>query len=317
MKKILVLFSLWILPLIGRAQFNILERLNYKSDKAKVVIDTDAYNEIDDQFALVYALLSRDKMDIEAIYAAPFINKRVASEGEGMDKSYIEILNILNKLNLEGKIPVYKGAELFLKDKENAINSAAAVNLVERARRSSEPLLVLALGAPTNIASALIMAPDIKEKIIVVWLGGKGLTWNTAYEYNLKQDILSSQILLDSGVPLIQIPTEPVSSHLITTVPELRQHLGGANEICDYLISIVSGFSGDLFGWSKVIWDIAVVAYITEPSSIQYEIRPTPLLTDQITYSFDGTRHLYKVGTHINRNKVFKDMFKRLRDYKD
>ncbi len=318
MKTISIFFTFLgfsMLPFLGYSQANILDKLNYKPEKAKVIIDTDAYNEIDDQFALVYALLARDKMDIEAIYAAPFINKRAKSVEEGMEKSYDEILNVLQKMKT--KAPVYKGSPVFLKDKKTPVTSDAARDLVERARKATEPVFVLALGAPTNVASALIMAPEIKEKIIVVWLGGKGINWNTANEFNLKQDMHASQILFDCGVPLVQIPTEPVSSHLSTTVPELKEHLGGANKISDYLISIVADFNPDLFGWSKVIWDVAVIAYITDPSSMQYEIRPAPILTDQMTYSFDGTRHLYKVATHINRNKVFKDMFRRFKDFKD
>lgn len=38
----------------------------------RVVIDTDAANEIDDQFALALALLAPEKLKIEAITAAPF-----------------------------------------------------------------------------------------------------------------------------------------------------------------------------------------------------------------------------------------------------
>lgn len=295
----------------------LVERVSYRPQKAKVVIDTDTYNEIDDQFALVYAILSHTQMEIEAIYAAPFINKRASSVADGMEKSYAEIRNVLEKVGMKDKFSVYKGSPHFMKDKATPVISDAAKDLVERAMRATEPLFVLALGAPTNVASALVMKPEIKEKIIVVWLGGKGLNWKTAREYNLHQDVASSQILFDSGVPLIQIPTEPVTSHLITTVPELKEHIGGANTISDYLISIVEGYTNDHFGWSKVIWDISVIAYLVNPDWMQYELRPAPILTNELTYSSDGTRHLYKVVTFIDRNKVFKDMFRKFKDFKD
>lgn len=301
----------------GQSNQKLVERLDYLPQKAKVVIDTDTYNEVDDQFALVYAILSPDKMDIQAIYAAPFINKRASSVADGMEKSYAEIHNVLEKMNSKGKYPVLRGSEQFLKDKTTPVVSDAARDLVDRAMKATEPLFVLALGAPTNVASALIMKPEIKDKIIVVWLGGKGLNWKTAREYNLLQDPASSQILFDSGVPLIQIPTEPVTSHLSTTVAELKEHIGGANKISDYLISIVQGYSKDHFGWSKVIWDISVIAYVINPEWMQYELRPAPILTNELTYSFDGTRHLYKVATHIDRNKVFKDMFQKMKKFKD
>ncbi|GAB1453609.1 hypothetical protein MASR2M47_36650 [Draconibacterium sp.] len=52
-----------------------------------MVLDTDTYNEVDDQFALAYALLSPDKIDLQAIYAAPFHNDRSENAGDGMEKA--------------------------------------------------------------------------------------------------------------------------------------------------------------------------------------------------------------------------------------
>lgn len=37
-----------------------------------VVIDTDAYNEIDDQYAISYLVKKSDKLKLQALYAAPF-----------------------------------------------------------------------------------------------------------------------------------------------------------------------------------------------------------------------------------------------------
>jgi purine nucleosidase len=75
-----------------------LDRLQPPSGKVRMVLDTDTYNEIDDQFALVHALLSPDSMDVEAIYAAPFHNSRSANAGDGMEKSHEEILRLLERL---------------------------------------------------------------------------------------------------------------------------------------------------------------------------------------------------------------------------
>lgn len=295
----------------------ILDMLSYSPQKAKVVIDTDAYNEVDDQFALVYAMLSGQQMEIEAIYAAPFLNKRSISAEDGMKKSYDEILNILDRMNAAGRYPVFKGSGSFLKDKSQPVISDAAKDLVNRALNSKEPLYVLTLGAPTNIASALTMEPKIRDKIIVVWLGGKGLNWNTASEFNLMQDILSSQILFDSGVPLIQIPTEPVTSHLSVTVPELKFYIGGLNKISDYLVSIVDNYYSDQLGVAKILWDISVIAYVIDPTWFNIDTRTVPILTNNLTYSFTGNRHLYKVATYINRNKVFKDLYTKFRSFRE
>lgn len=215
-----------------------LQRLKPNQGKIRVVIDTDTYNEIDDQFAVVYALLSPGQMDVEAIYAAPYFNSRSESAADGIEKSHEEILRLMDKLGMEPKGLVYRGSAGFLEQEDQPLESEAARDLVNRAMASEEPLYVLTLGAPTNVASAILMEPEIINKIVVVWLGGKGLEWNTAREFNLQQDIFSSQVLFNSGVPLIQIPTEPVTSHLLTTIPELETYLQGQGAIGDYLIEI-------------------------------------------------------------------------------
>ena len=38
----------------------------------RVVIDADTKNEIDDQFAIAWSLLSKDRLKLEGVYAAPF-----------------------------------------------------------------------------------------------------------------------------------------------------------------------------------------------------------------------------------------------------
>ena len=48
------------------------------------VLDTDAYNEIDDRFAICYMLKSFDKINTKAIYAAPFFNSRSSNPKDGM-----------------------------------------------------------------------------------------------------------------------------------------------------------------------------------------------------------------------------------------
>ncbi len=64
--------------------------------RVRAVLDTDTYNEIDDQYAVAYSLLSPERMSVEAIYAAPFVNNRARSAADGMEHSYEEILRLLS-----------------------------------------------------------------------------------------------------------------------------------------------------------------------------------------------------------------------------
>ena len=293
-----------------------LERLKLPAGKISAVIDTDTYNEIDDQFAVVYALLSTEKINVEAIYAAPYLNNRSNSAGDGMEKSYNEILNLLDKMQKPHEGFVFRGSANFLTAREKPVESPAASDLVKRAMASKDLLYVLTLGAPTNVASAILIEPKIINKIVVVWLGGAAPDWRSADEFNLKQDMFASQVLFNSGIPLIQLPTLPVTSHLQTTIPEVEHFLKGRGAIGDYLYEIFREYNKDgSYAWSKVIWDISVIAYAVEPKWFDTEVRHSPVLTDQITYSVDRQRHFYRVAFRLDRDRIFGDMFKKIQDY--
>lgn len=293
-----------------------LDRLKPPTSKVSAVIDTDTYNEIDDQFAVVYALLSPEKINVEAIYAAPYLNNRSNSAGDGMEKSYDEILNLLDKMQRPHNGFVFRGSANFLTARDKPVESPAARDLVKKAMASEGPLYVLTVGAPTNVASAILMEPQIINKIVVVWLGGAAPDWRTADEFNLKQDMFASQVLFNSGVPLIQLPTLPVTSHLQTTIPEVEHFLKGRGAIGDYLCEIFREYNkGGSYAWSKVIWDISAIAYVVEPKWFATEIRHSPVLTDQITYSVDRQRHFYRVAFRLDRDRIFGDMFRKIQDF--
>lgn len=282
----------------------------------EVILDTDTYNEIDDQFAVVYALLASERMNVNAIYAAPFLNKRSNSSGEGMEKSYEEILRLLTRLDVSPDGFVFKGSDKFIiENDDKPVESAATRHLIDYVKGKEGLTYIVTLGAPTNIASAIMLAPDIKDKIVVVWLGGKAHHWATASEFNLRQDLKASQILFDSGVPLVQIPTNPVTSHLLTSLPEIEHYLKGKGAIGQYLYEIYEDYYSDHFAKSKVIWDISAVAYLLKEDWFSTTLVPSPILTSEVTYSVDQSRHFIRVVNNLNRDAIFGDMFTRIHNF--
>jgi inosine-uridine nucleoside N-ribohydrolase len=291
-----------------------LARLQSPSGRARVVLDTDTYNEIDDQFALVYALQSPEKLLVEAIYAAPFHNERSSGAAGGMEKSYEEIQRLLELMNLADAPPVFKGSRRFLDPELNPERSGAARDLVERAMAGPEddPLYVVAIGALSNVASAILMEPRIMTRMVVIWLGGHAFHWPDAREFNLRQDVVAAQILFDCGVPLVLVPCKGVASHLTTTIPELEAHVAGRGQIGDYLVQIVKDYQDEHFALSKVIWDAAAVAYLINPAWTASALVHSPLLSDQGTWSVDHNRHFIRAVYFVNRDPIFRDMFSKL-----
>jgi len=288
-------------------------RLEPPAGKARVVLDTDTYNEIDDQFALVYSLLSAESVDVEAVYAAPFHNRRSGGPGDGMEKSYEEIVRVLDRLGRSPGGLAYRGSDRWLRSVDEPIESDATHDLIERAMADRDgPLYVLAIGAVTNVASALLLEPRLVERIVVVWLGGQPHYWPSAAEFNLAGNLLASQVLFDCGVPLVHLPCHHVAEQLRTTIPEMERYVKGRGAIGDYLFGIFLDHVGDGYARSKVIWDIISVAWMVDPGWVPTELVHAPRLTDQTTYSADNGRHFMRVGVWVDRDAVFADLFRKL-----
>lgn len=289
-----------------------LDRLTPPSGKVRMVLDTDAYNEVDDQFAVAHALLSPDQMVVEALYAAPFHNRRSNGPKDGMERSYDEIIRLLDRLHIPNDNRVFRGSTGYLETPHTPRDSDAVRDLIDRALASPDPLYVAAIGAITNVASALLLEPEIVKRIVVVWLGGHEHHWANTREFNLRQDVFAARIVFDSGVPLVQIPCRHVASHLLTTVPELETHVAGKSAIGDFLTETVRGYRKDHYAWAKEIWDISATAYLVNPSWVATRVVQSPILKDQLTWRRDPHRLVMRVATQLNRNAIFADLFKKL-----
>ncbi|MBT4981166.1 MAG: nucleoside hydrolase [Gemmatimonadetes bacterium] len=288
-----------------------LERLAPPTGKVRMVLDTDTYNEIDDQFAVVQALLSPDRLAVEAIYAAPFDNNRSSGPGDGMEKSYEEILRLLDRLDVAPDGFVFRGSTNILRGEES-LESEAVDDMIAKSKEGDSPLYVVAIGAITNVASALLKDPSIIERIVVVWLGGHAHSWPTAHEFNLQGDLKAAQVVFDSGVPFVQIPCNPVASHLLTTLAELDRFVKGKGAIGDYLVDIFTAYSKDHFAYSKVVWDISAIAWLLDASWVPSDVVHSPILTDQHTWSHKPSRHFMRVANTVRRDAIFRDLFEKL-----
>lgn len=335
-----------------------------------IVIDTDAYNEVDDQFAIAWALRSPERIHVEAIYAAPFCSQAIGkmmtppgqkpphltkemlgnavhfadTPAEGMELSYQEILNLFSLMGVPSEGKVFRGSTSYIEDDPDRkpVESEAARDLVKRAmaRPEGKRLYVLAIGAITNVASALMMEPAIADKITVVWLGGHPPYFKNGAEFNLMQDVPAAQHLFDCGVPLVLIPCQGVASHLTVTPAEMEALLMGRSKVGDYLGQIVldalkpapkafvmKGYTAGMddvpmevckqyptktTAPSRIIWDISTVGYVMNPNWTITSLAPSPVLNDDMTWAHDETRHPIRLCYALSRDPMFGDLFAKL-----
>ena len=296
----------------------LIRRLEKPKGRVDVVIDTDTYNEIDDQYALSYLIKSDEKLDLKAIYAAPFFNEKSTGPADGMEKSYREIMNVLTLLEREDlKEHVYRGSTEYLPSETEPVISDAAKDLAERAMNYTEehPLYVVAIAAITNVASALLLNPDIKNRIVLIWLGGNATNWPDNKEFNLYQDVAGARIVFGCGVPLVQLPCMGVVSAFTTSGPELEYHLRGKNKLWDYLVNVTTTEAAACNGgpvWTRPIWDVTAVAWLLDGDFEEDCLIHSPIPEYDNRYAFDNNRHFIKYVYHIKRDKLFADLFAKL-----
>jgi len=295
-----------------------LKNFTVPTGKVDVILDSDAYNEIDDQFAIGYMLGHGEKLHIKGICAAPFFNNKVSSPKEGMEKSYDEILKILTLAQREDlKKTVFKGSEKYLEDEMTAVESEAADFMAELSNEYSpeNPLYIIAIGAITNVASAMLKNPKLKENAVVIWLGGHGLHIpRAAAEFNMKQDIAAARVLFGSGVPLVQLPCSGVVDRFATSKYELEYWLKGKNALCDYLCqNTIREADSYAAGkpWTRVIWDVTAVAWLLNDREqfMQDRLIPSPVPEYDQHYAQDPNAHFIKYVYKINRDALFEDLF--------
>lgn len=285
---------------------------NYKREKINVILDTDTYNECDDQFALAYLLKNQDKFNIEAITVAPYSHSdRKETIEETTEKSYNEILKICNWLNFETKNKVFKGSTNYVCNGYKG-NNEAVDKIIEIATKNKKTY-ILAIGAITNVAVAIKKAPEIIKNIEIIWLGGNSfLTKDNNVEFNFRQDVQAVREIFESKVKLTVIPCKNVASNLATSIYELEHFLKGKNELCDYLCQ---RFYNDTYHENterRVIWDISVIAYMINRTCFKTEQISCPIIKEEASYELTENRHNITFVNYLSANKIYSDLFEKL-----
>ncbi len=284
---------------------------NYKEDRINIILDTDTYNECDDQFALSYLIKSKKLFNIEAITVAPYSHtKRDVKVIDGQELSYNEILKICNWLNFETNNKVFKGSMDYIQNGYDKINDA--VNKIIEIALKNNKTYILGIGAITNIALAIKKEPKIVNKIEIIWLGGNELGYKDNLEYNFRQDVEAVKIVFESKAKLTILPCKNIVSELRIDINTLKKYLENKSELCKYLIERFynDGYHG--IQESRVIWDIAVIAYMINKNWFETKQISCPNIRKDTSYEVTDNRHSITFVTKLDRDKIYKDLFEKL-----
>lgn len=279
--------------------------------KIRVIIDTDAKNEVDDQFAIVQAVLT-ESFDLRGLIAAHFgTEKSLNSEQE----SYEEIKHVLKLMNKEQSVPVFHGAEGAMSDEQVPMISEGARLIVEEAmREEADPLYVAFLGPLTDMAAAILLEPKIMEKDIkVIWIGGRD--WpGGGWEYNLKNDMIAANVVMKSTVELWQVPRN-VYRMMPVSFAELYTRVRPLGEIGKYLCDNVIEFNNE---WTsrptefRILGDSPAIGLMIYSDCGEWEWKPAPEIDANMNYVHTGKNRPIKVYKNIDARFILEDLYAKL-----
>jgi inosine-uridine nucleoside N-ribohydrolase len=283
-----------------------------------VIIDTDAKNEADDQYAIVHALLS-PTLDIRGLIAAHFGDERTSTS---QAESRAEIERLLELMNHRGGCVVVDGASAAIPDEAAPAPSEGARLIIDESKLAlpGDPLYIAFLGPLTDMASAILLDPAIVERdVVVIWIGGTGYDVDPSYpgvEFNLRNDIAAANVVFDSGITVWQVPSN-VYSMVSVSYAELDEKIGGTSALADYLI-------GQLVEWnatyhsepieSRSLGDSPAVSLALNPRGGTFRTLPSPRFGPDGGY-VPGAGHPIRVCQAVDVRFLLEDMFAKIRRF--
>jgi purine nucleosidase len=279
--------------------------------RTRVIINTDAKNEADDQFAIVHALLT-PSFELHGLIPAHF---GTAKSATSLKDSHDEVLLLLRRMGLEGKVRVVDGAAVAIPDMATPAPSGGAELIIAHALADDpRPLHVAFLGPLTDMASAILMAPEIASRNVrVIWIGGG--YWPVGNrEYNLSNDIAAANVVARSGIEIWQIPMK-VYRHMAVSYAELYERVSGKGEIGRYLVDQLVAWNERMVAEPiehRSLGDSPAIGVMMYPECGDSEWLPGPEYNELMNYVHTGRNRPVKLYHSVDQRFILEDMFAKL-----
>ena len=286
-----------------------------KEKEIRVITDTDAKNEADDQFAVVQALLS-PRFDNVGFIAAHFGNR----VPDAMQRSYRELETIFDKMRFPKEGVLFHGAEHALPNTSTPVDSEGARLIIREAMKEDpRPLYITFLGPLTDMASALLLEPRIADRnVTVIWIGGAPYP-HGGTEFNMGNDINAANVVFNSRVQVWQVPKN-VYEMMAVSKAELEWKVRPCGAIGQYLCDQMEEHSYEdaprtspfRTGETWVLGDNPAIGLLLYEHRFEFEWQLAPLVTAEGCYSPDIRNRPIRVYKRIDSRLILEDLFCKL-----
>ena len=291
-----------------------------ENKKVRVIVHTDCKNEADDQYAVAHHLMT-PRFDVKGLVAGHFWkNPQQYGELGTAQASYDEIIKVMDLMGLKDQYPVKLGAPRGLEDEKTPIDSEGARLIIEEALKDDKRTLYIAcLGAVTDVASALLMKPEIADRMTVIWIGG-GDYPKGGFEFNLMMDIHAVNVIFSSKVPVWQVPMS-LYKVMAVSLAELQLKVRPCGEIGKYLFEQMVDFNHvaakyDMAWPHGEIWGLGdqgtIAVLMEELEKVSYDLVPAPRIAEDMTYIHGQNNREIRVYNYLDARLTLEDFFAKL-----
>jgi len=283
-----------------------------RDKQIRLIIDTDFANEIDDLYAVAFAMVYPQRFLIEGLVAANFYNETKEAGPTSVDASYSLLEAFLASGGLEGKYILKKGSQP-MQYPGHPQESEGVDFIIERARAGSaaEPLWVVGLGASTNLASAIIKAPDILDKVRYVFHARNDANWPLrTRQFNVKNDIHAARTLLKTWVPLVWFDT---GTHLACPMELTEKHLASTGGLGKF----IHEYRNTRSDWTlptKGFFDLGDMVFLLEPDTCSTEVIKAPTMDEYMFFNHEYTNGKMLRVFDIDNNRSWNLLFEGFRE---
>ena len=257
-----------------------------------VVLTTDCGADMDDQWALAHLALTPE-IDLRGVVTthAPNLTAPAAETAARI------AAEVLAQPPITVRPPVLAGSSAPLAGRDPRPNPGVDF-LLERSRDHApdDRLVVLMIGAATDVASAMLTDDTLAERIEIVAMAFDG--WPDGGDaFNVRNDVLAWQVVLESPASVTVGDAAVTLRDLSLTRERARELFGDRGRAGPYLVHLLGDWldahpdlvrrvTGDAGSWP--VWDEVVVAHLLGfTSSATY---PRPVLRDDLSFVHPGPR---------------------------
>lgn len=305
-----------------------------ETNRDDVIIDTDIGNDIDDAVAICLAMKSPEIniLGVTTVFNDTVRRARMAARllrlgGMGHVPVYAGRAKPQRNTRIYGKdIPFGSPPPLYTEEYDQETYNAemsACDFIIQTLENAPKPIVIITLGALSNIADVVTRRPDLLPKIKRISMMGGAFIFRNVSEYNFSCDPEAAETVIQSGVPITCVGLDVTFRCILSgdQVARLRRHkhpcmqmlmemqrLWSHDIVLHDPLAVAVAFDRSLITTEKIVCHVELDGTYTRGSSVN--------LSD-FTWALPGNGSNLDIAVDVDSQRVVSLCMERLLSYEE